>query len=190
MCILEEAQVKSTILKFGLISGVVSAGLMALNITLVGDHGTKGLVLGYTAMVLSFLLVYFGIRSYRDGAGGGEITFGRAFGIGISITLISCVFYVVAWEILYFNFLPGFMDNFAAHSIEQMKAAGASAVAIQAKAEQMKQFKAMYDNPLTNAAMTFVEPFPVGLLITLVSAAVLRKKGTGRVVETALPAAS
>jgi len=181
---------KKAIFTFGLISGVLSAGLMAINITLIGDHGAKGLLFGYTAMVLSFLLVYFGIRSYRDSVGGGEITFGKAFGIGISITLISCVFYVVAWEILYFNFLPGFMDNYAAHAIEGMKKAGASAAAIQAKAEEMKHFKAMYDNPLINAAMTFIEPFPVGLLISLLSAVVLRKKGAGGGVEAGLPAAS
>ena len=180
---------KRTIWKFGLISGVLSAVLMGMNITLVGDHGPKGLLFGYTAMVISFLLVYFGIRSYRDDVGGGEISFGKAFAIGISITLISCLFYVIAWEILYFNFLPGFMDNMATQAVAQLKAAGASAAAIQAKAEEMKKFKAMYDNPLINGAMTFMEPFPVGLLITLVSAGMLKKKGPGRSVDTALPAA-
>ena len=126
--------------------------------------------------MLSFLLVFFGIRSYRDNVGNGQITFAKAFAVGICITLISCIFYVVTWEILYFNFMHDFMDKYGAHMIEKLKASGASAAAIQAQVEQLKKFKELYENPLFNAAMTFIEPFPVGLVITLVSAAVLRKK--------------
>ena len=112
---------KKTILTFGLISGVISSVLMCATIPFLRDlnHGDKGLLIGYTAIVLSFLLVFFGIRSYRDNLAGGAITFGRAFTIGIGITLISCVFYVVTWEIMYFNFLPHFMDNYFAAQIQQ-----------------------------------------------------------------------
>jgi hypothetical protein len=147
----------------------------------------RGYVIGYTTIVLSFLLVYFGIRSYRDNIGEGRITFGRAFGIGICITLISCVFYVVTWEILYYNFMPDFMDKFTAHAIEKLKASGASAAVIQAKSAEMQRAKEMYANPLINAAFTFIEPFPVGLVITLISAGILRRQAAA--VE-ALPAAS
>jgi hypothetical protein len=96
--------------------------------------------------------------------------------VGICITLISCVFYVVTWEILYFNFLPDFMDKYAAYTVEKLKASGASAAAVQAKVEELKVLKASYNNPFFNVAMTFIEPFPVGLVITLLSAAVLRRK--------------
>ena len=137
------------------------------------DHGY---IVGYTSIVLSFLLVYFGIRSHRDNAGHGQISFGKAFTVGICITLVSCVFYVATWQVLYYHFMPDFMDNFTAHVIEKAKAAGASAAVIQEKAEQMKRYKEIEDNPLTNAAMTFIEPFPIGLLITLISAAVLKRK--------------
>jgi len=131
---------------------------------------------GYTVIVLSFLLVFFGIRSYRDSVGNGQITFSKAFAVGIFITLITCICYVITWEVLYFNFLPDFMDKYAAHAVEKAKASGASAAAIQAQLQQLKKYKELYDNPLINAAMTFIEPFPVGLVITLISAAVLRKK--------------
>jgi hypothetical protein len=46
----------------------------------------------------------------------------------------------------------------------------------------------MYDNPLLNAAMTFVEPFPIGLVITLISAAVLRRKPQSLPAQSPLPA--
>jgi hypothetical protein len=79
----------------------------------------KGEFVGYTAIVLSFLLVFFGIRSYRDNVGNGQITFTKAFAVGISITLISCTLYVMTWEILYFNFLHDFMDKYGAYLIEK-----------------------------------------------------------------------
>ncbi len=118
------------------------------------------------------LLVFFGIRSYRDNLANGAITFGRAFTIGIGITLISCVFYVVTWEIIYFNFLHGFMDSYFAHQIQKVQ----SPEAIQAKVDAIRHSQQLYENPFVNALYTFIEPFPVGLLITLISAAILRKK--------------
>ena len=146
------------------------------------------MVIGYTTIVLSFLLVFFGIRSYRDNVGNGQITFSKAFVVGISITLISCVFYVVTWEVIYFNFMPDFMDKYGAHMVAKLKAAGASAAAIQAQLEQVKKYKELEDNPLLNAAMTFIEPFPVGLVITLISAAVLRRKPQSQPAQSPLPA--
>jgi hypothetical protein len=168
---------KKTVLTFGLISGAVMALLMFGTLPFVDRIGfDKGAIIGYTSMVLSFLLVFFGIRSYRDNVGGGRITFGRAFAVGILITLISCICYVVAWEIIYFKFMPDFVAKYAAYMVEKAKASGASAEAIQAKLQEMKKFKEMYDNPFFNAAITFTEPFPIGLIVTLISAAILRKR--------------
>ena len=136
----------------------------------------------------SFLLVFFGIRSYRENIGGGAITFGRAFAVGILITLISCVCYVVAWEILYYNFMPDFADKYAAHVLEKAKAAGATAEAIQAKMDEVKNLKHILNNPFLNAAVTFTEPFPVGLIITLISALILRKRNKSSSSESAVNA--
>ena len=180
---------KKTVLTFGLISGVISSLLMVATVPFAHRIGfNKALVVGYTTMVLSFLLVSFGIRSYRDNVGNGQITFTRAFAVGISITLISCVFYVVTWEILYFNFMHDFMDNYGAHTIDNLRASGASPAAIQLQVQHLKEFKEQYENPLFNSLMTFIEPFPVGLAITLVSAAVLRKKAHSQPAPSPLPA--
>jgi hypothetical protein len=170
---------KKTVLTFGIISGAVSALMMLSTIPFMHKIGfDRGLIVGYTAIVLSFLLVFFGIRSYRENVGGGKITFGRAFAVGILITLISCIFYVITWEIVYFNFIPDFADKYTAYMVEKVKASGGNQQAINATIEQMKEMKRMLDNPLKNAAMTFLEPFPIGLIITLISSAILRKKGT------------
>lgn len=170
---------RKTILTFGLISGAIASVLMLATVPFMYRSGFEkyGYLVGYTGMVLSFLLVFFGIRSYRDNVNHGEIGFGKAFTVGIAITLISCICYVVTWEIVYFNFLgPGFMDKYAAYAIEKAKASGASAQALQAQAQQMEKLKQLYQNPVFNSLMTFIEPFPVGLVITLISAAILRKK--------------
>jgi len=166
---------QKTVLKFGLISGAIISILMSATVPFADKLG-HSLLLGYTTMVLSFMMVFFGIRSYRDNVGNGQISFGRAFAVGISITLISCICYVFTWEIIYFNFMPDFMDKYAAHMIDQMKNSGASAAVIQAKAQEFEKLKVMYKNPIINSLMTFIEPFPVGLIITLISAATLKKK--------------
>jgi hypothetical protein len=185
-----EIEMKKTIVTFGLISGAISSLMMVATVPFADRIGfDKGAVVGYTAIVLSFLLVFFGIRSYRDNARG-QITFSKAFAVGIGITLISCICYVVTWEILYFNFLPDFMDKYSAHVIEKARASGASAAAILAKVDQMKKYKVMCDNPLINAAMTFIEPFPIGLVITLISAAVLRRNPQAPAAQSPLPASS
>jgi hypothetical protein len=182
---------RRTVLKFGLISGVLSSTLMLITLPFEDKIGfDHSLLVGYATIVASFLLVYFGIRSYRKNLGGGKISFGRAFAVGISITLITCVFYVVTWEVMYFFFMPDYLVKYSAHVIQQARAAGASEAAIQAKTLELQKSTAAYNNPLVNVAMTFIEPFPVGLLITLISAAVLRKKGDPQTAPAALPASS
>lgn len=169
---------KRIVLTFGLISGVLSSVLMFSSAALMRRgviNFRNGEVIGYTAIFLSFVLVFFGIRSYRDSQGG-AITFGRAFAVGILITLISSAFYAMSWEIIYLNFMPDFMERFTAAAVRSLREKGASEAAIAAKTAQMAQFKAIYDNPLLGAAVTLMEPFPVGLIVTLVSAVTLRRR--------------
>jgi hypothetical protein len=185
----EKKIMRKTIVVFGLISGAISAVMLSITIPFADRIGfDKGEYLGYTLIVLSLLLVYFGIRSYRDNVGEGQITFGRAFAVGLGITVISCLCYVIAWEILYFSVFPDFMDKYGAYMVQKLQASGASSAAIQAQLQEIRKYKEMYDNPFLNAAMTFIEPFPVGLVITLISAALLRKKPQPQVVQTAVPA--
>lgn len=187
----KEREMKKTILTFGLISGAISTLMMVATVPFAHKIGfDKALIIGYTNIILSFLLVFFGIRSFRDNVGNGQITFVRGFTVGILITLISCLCYVATWEVLYFKFMPDFMDTYVAHMVEQVKASGATAAQIQKQIEDLNKFKVDYKNPFYNAAMTFIEPFPVGLVITLLSAAVLRRKQPGQPAQSPLPASS
>ena len=167
---------KKTILTFGLISGVLSSLMMVSTVPFIDNVGfDRGELVGYTAIVLSFLLVYFGVRSYRENVGGGAISFGRGLTVGILITLISCAFYVGTWEVIYFKVMPDFGTKLANSMVAKAKAEGASADALVAAEKEAADFKVMYDKPLVNMAMTFVEPFPIGVLVTLVSATALRR---------------
>jgi hypothetical protein len=169
---------KKIVLTFGLISGVMISVLMGLSLLLASKISNgHSMLLGYTMMVASFLLIYFGIRSYRDNNLAGQISFGRAFACGILICLITTVFYVVAWEIIYFNFMPHFMDSYFAAQIQRVQSAGLDPATTATKVAAIQHSQELYQNPLVNMAYTFIEPFPVGLIITLISAAVLRRKG-------------
>jgi len=180
---------KKTVLTFGLISGALSSLMMVATVPFEDKIGfDRAEVVGYTIIVLSFVLVFFGIRSYRDNVGNGQITFTKAFAVGISITLITCLCYVVTWEVLYFNFLHDFMDKYGAYMVAKLKASGASPAAVQAQVQQLKKYKELYENLLYNAAVTFIEPFPIGLVITLISAAVLRKKAQSQPAQSPRPA--
>lgn len=168
---------KKIVLTFGLISGALMAIFMFATMPFVDRIGMdRMLFVGYTGIVLAFMLVFFGIRSYRENVGGGAVTFGRAFMIGILITLISSVCYVIAWQIFYYNFMPDFFEKYSAHVIEQARASGATPEALQAQTKQLAQDIALYKHPVFHVLFVFLEPFPVGLVITLISSAILRKR--------------
>src|ERR1700735_754677 len=178
---------KKTVLTFGLIAGVIISVLMGGSLLIANKIGNlHSMVLGYTIMVASFLLIYFGIRSYRDNILAGQISFGRAFACGILITLITTVCYVAMWEVLYFNFMPHFMDSYFAAQIHKVQSSGLDPAATAARVAAIEHSQQLYQNPLVNMAYTFMEPFPVGLIIPLVSAAILRRKAPAE--PTANPA--
>lgn len=168
---------KKTVFAFGIISGLISSATMLATIPFMHKLGNdKGLIIGYTTMVLAGLLVFFGIRSYRDNFSGGKLTFARGLAIGLLITLLSNTFYVGTWEFIYYKFMPDFAEKYAAQMVEHAKASGASEQKIDETKRQAEQFARNYHNPAYNIAMTFLEVFPVFVLITLLSAAILRRK--------------
>lgn len=171
---------KKIVLTFGLISGAILAAMMLITFPFQEEIGyDRALVVGYTSMVLAFLLVYFGVRSYRDNVAGGTVGFGRAFAVGALIAAVASVCYVATWEVIYFNFEPDFNAKYEARALKEARANGESEAAIAKRKAELDRYAELYKNPAINAAMTFLEPLPVGLLIAPVTAGVLsrRKKG-------------
>lgn len=168
---------KRIVITFGLISGALLSGMMLVSTAFIDRIGfDTAEIVGYTTMVLAFIMVFFGIRSYRDTVLDGTIGFGRAFQVGILITLISCVCYVATWQVVHYKMAPDFVEKYTAHVLERAKASGATEQQLAAQRAQMAKFVELYKNPLVSVAITFVEPLPVGLVITIVSAGILRRK--------------
>jgi len=165
---------KRIVLTYGVISAVIGAVFLLAQVPFM-DGSSRALIVGYTGIVLSALLIFFGVRSYRENVGNGKISFGRGFAVGILIALISAAGYVAVWEVVYFS-NPGIADHIFDKQVEQLKATGAPQEKIEQTAREVESFKKLYANPFVNAAFTFIEPFPVGVLMTLISAVILRRK--------------
>lgn len=179
---LNNIHMKKTVWTYGLISGAISIVMMIGTMLMIRGRGSdeidfdKGMWLGYTTIILSFVLIYFAQASYRDNVGGGYISFGKAFQIGILVALISSIVYAMVWLLVSDIVAPDFMDKYQAYELNKMKEAGASAETIAKKTIEMNKMAADYKNPLTKAAFTFLEPFPVGLIVTLISSFLVRIK--------------
>ncbi|HEX4931862.1 MAG TPA: DUF4199 domain-containing protein [Gemmatimonadaceae bacterium] len=177
---------KKVVLTFGLIAGAILSASMIIALPFREQIGLdRGMIVGYTTMVLAFLMVYFGVRQYRDTVAGGSIAFGRAFLVSMAIVGVATVCYVATWEIIYFFVTPDFSDAYAAHAVEKLRQAGAPAAQIAAKVKEMEEFKVMYRNPLYNIAFTTLEPLPVGLLASLLSSWMLSRNCGAAAVATA-----
>lgn len=165
------------VLTFGFIAGAILSAMMFISFAFKDQIGfDKSAVIGYTTMVLAFLMIYFGVRSYRDNVAGGKISFGRACKVGALIFGVATICYVASWQVVYYKLAPDFGEQYTAYSLEKAKSGGATDVELAVKKVEMDKFWKSYQNPLVNIAYTFLEPLPVGLVMTLVTAWVLSRK--------------
>jgi hypothetical protein len=180
---------RKIVVVFGSRSGLIASALMAITLPFHDAIGNdRGLVIGYTSMVLAFLLIYFGIRSYRDNVGGGSVRFGRAFAVGALIALVSSLCYVATWEVIYFSGgAPDVLVKYQASEMAKARAGGMDEQALAKKRAEMDKMAAMYKNPAYNAAMTLMEPLPVGLVVALVSAGLLSRRKKKIVMGETIP---
>jgi Protein of unknown function (DUF4199) len=162
------------IFTYGIIGGLIVAAGMLLGMFAVPDGGMAGMAVGYLAMLVALSMVFMGVRSYRDTIGGGVIRFWPALGLGLAIALIASLFYVAMWEVYMWQTDYRFMDVYVAGAVADMREQGKSAAQIAAFSAEMEAFKAQYAQPLFRMMITLSEIAPVGVIVSLVSAAVLR----------------
>ena len=166
---------KKNIIVYGLIAGIVVSILMLISANNITDYDTS-LVVGYATMLIAFSLVFVGIRNYRDKYNEGVVSFGKAFKIGIMIVVIASTIYVIVWLIAYFYFEPDYLEKLSAKMLDKLKASGASQIEIDKQTKEMADFAIKYKNPFFNAMMSYVEILPVGLIVTLISSLILKRK--------------
>jgi hypothetical protein len=171
-------KMKKTVLICGLLAGLIVSSLMIYSVTKCYQNADfkSNMVLGYAAMLLAFSFIFIGIKNFRDKFNNGLISFGKAFQIGLYITLIASTIYVVVWLIDYYLFIPDFMEKYTAHVLREAKQDGASPQELASKVAEMANYTEMYKNPLLVVLLTYGEVIPVGLVVTLISALILKRK--------------
>jgi hypothetical protein len=174
---------KRNILIFGLISGAIVSTFMATFMAIAGSSsdekcgGTGSMILGFTVMIVAFSFVFVGIKNYRDKQNGGVITLGKAFLLGFMISLVASTLYVLTWAVEYHFFLLDFMDKYAAMQIKQLHESGISGAQLDEAIKNIETERYKYKhNPFFFTMYTYLEILPVGIIITLISSLILKKK--------------
>ncbi len=164
---------KKIALVFGLVIGTILCINMVYMVNLIYTNAEfiANDVLGYAAMVVIFSLVFFGIRNFRNKQLDGVISFAKAFKTGLLIVFVGSTMYVLVWLFYYYLFVPDFIDQYTAYVLRVCPASE-----LAAKTAEMENFKELYKNPLFVILITYFEVFPIGLVVALVSALILKKK--------------
>ena len=167
---------KKIVLIYGLIGGLIISVLMWLTLG-SGQHDFEnGELIGYTTMVVALSTIFFGVKAYRDKHLDGRITFGKAFLLGLYIALVASTLYVASWMLLSATTGDYFMVQYYEHAKQEMESSNMPAEEMNAKLEEMQQFAELYKNPIVKIGFTYLEILPVGLLVSLLVAAILKRK--------------
>lgn len=169
---------KSLVLKYGLIGGIFVSIFMSANMFLVDplNNMDNSEIIGFAGMIIALSSIFFGVKKIRDQQYAGKISFGKGFIKGLYIALIASTLYVICWMILSAFFFQDFGTEYYNLQIEAIKESGLSAEEIEVQIKSMEDFKENYKNPIFKFFITYVEILPLGILIALISALVLKKK--------------
>lgn len=160
---------------YGLIAGVIVIVGWNIGMLLAPDGGMAGMVAGYISMLVALTFVFVGVKRYRDSALGGVIRFWNALGVGLGIAGVAALAYVLSWEVYMWQTGGQFMTEYVESSVADLRASGASAAEVAKYSAEMAAFSEQYKNPLFRMFITLTEIAPVGLIVALISAALLRK---------------
>ncbi len=170
---------KKIIWTYGIIAGIIVGAMLWITIPLHLNGVVtfdNGMYVGYTNMVIALSTIFFAVRSYRDNHQGGVISFGKALKIGLLISLIASAFYALSWEISYRTVAGDYMASYTEYQVGKLEEQGATEQQIAAAREEYESFGELYDNFFVRLGFTVMEILPVGLVISLLCAALLRKK--------------
>ena len=180
---------RKNILLYGFIAGVIISTFMAISMAVMGcsagDPKSKmtSMIIGFAAMVASFSFVFIGIKNFRDKQNDGVIKFGKAFLIGSLISLVASTMYVLTWGVEFHFFMPDFMDKYSEMQIQDLNKSGVKGELLDLGIKKIEETRDNYkNNPFFFAAYTYIEILPVGIIVSLISALILKRKKKERVV--------
>ena len=170
---------KKIIIVYGLIAGTIVGGMLLASMAYYESNNwdiKNGQLIGYTTMVIALSVIFVAIKSVRDNHLGGTITFWKGCQIGLLITLIASVMYALSWEVSYSRIGGDFVAKMKEKYMEELKADGLTEEAFKAAVTDMNSLWESYKNPVVRFGFTLIEIVPVGFVLTLLSAGLLRKK--------------
>lgn len=171
---------KRIVLLYGIIGGLIVSAMMWLTLG-DGKHDFEGgELIGYTTMVIALSAIFFGVKAYRDKHLGGVIKFGKAFMLGLYITLVASTLYVASWMVLSAVSDQDIMQQYYEYMEQKLNASDLPAAAVEAELKELREFGEMYKNPVVKVGFTYLEILPVGLLISLICAAILKRRDPAR----------
>jgi len=169
---------KKIVIVNGLIAGLIVAIMMIIGTSMAyrNPDFEGSMLLGYAGMLAAFSLIFVGIKMFRDKHNEGHITFGKAFKIGLLIALIASSIYVGVWLIEYYFFIPDFMELYSNHMLKDIQNKNLTPTEIDAQLSEIEMYKNLYKNPFFVILLTYTEILPIGILVTLISALILKRK--------------
>ena len=172
---------KKHVLTYGLICGAIVSLTMAIGMITAHNSGGDKLgsntmmIIGYLSMLIAFSLIFVAVKTYRDRQANGVISFGKALGMGLLIVFIASTMYVITWAIVHNTVMPDFMDKYAAATLEKASAT-ATPEELQTMRKEMEEYQSLYKSPVGFTLMTYAEIVPVGLIVSLITALVLKSR--------------
>lgn len=161
-------------LTYGGMAGAIAISVIFFTLISGLPNHNHSLWFGYLVMLTALTLIFVGVKRFRDVECGGVIRFGRAFAVGLGMAVVAGVVYVILFEIFVAATGYDFMADYSHSIIEEMRSEGATPAEIASTEREMQGFEDIFANPFKRLPMVFLEIFPVGLLVALVSAALLR----------------
>ncbi len=165
---------KNVILKYGVIAGAIVSSMLFITSNQAFLAFEYGEIFGFAMMIIAFSTIFFAVKSHRDLSG--EVTFGRAFKLGLGVALVASVLYTAVWMIMMQTIAKDFMAEYYQFSVDKLKTSDLSEAEIASKLAEMEEFKEVYKNPLVQIGVTLLEIFPVGMIMALIAALIFRKK--------------
>src|SRR4051812_26538833 len=88
------------ILTFGLIGGLIAGAALSFSTIYMQHHTPESwsMVIGYLTMLVALSTVFVALKRQRDIDQGGVIKFWPALAMGLGISFVASVIYVIAWE--------------------------------------------------------------------------------------------
>ncbi|MBD0287950.1 MAG: DUF4199 domain-containing protein [Flavisolibacter sp.] len=169
---------RKTALRFGLY-GIYTILAFFLLSWLIFNQRTENYeaqeIAGWAGILLSVIFVYFGLKYYRDKQNNGSLNFGEGLKLGMLIVLFPSVAFAI-FDVVYVMVLdPQFFDKYYTYQVEQIRnTVPASELAQRMK--ELQQQRDMFSSPLVQFIVMFLSVFVTGLIVTIISTLLLKRK--------------